>query len=70
MVSPFPLQYQMMGGEAKQLAPVELMQWYEQRIQESMVIPVELRQTTFQSVAPSMGLRMFERQWIHYTTSL
>ena len=46
------------------------MQWYEQRIQESMVIPVELRQTTFQSVAPSMGLRMFERQWIHYTTSL
>lgn len=70
VVSPFPLQYQMMGGQAKQLAPVELMQWYEQRIQQSMVIPVELRQTTFQSVAPSMGLRMFERQWIHYTASL
>lgn len=70
VVSPFPLQYQMLGGQAKQLAPVELMKWYQERIMESMAIPMELRQTSFQAVAPSMGLRMFERQWIHYTKSL
>ena len=70
VVSPFPLNYQMLGGEAKQLAPVELMKWYEERIQQNMGIPVELRQTTFQAVAPSIGLRMFERQWIHYSSSL
>lgn len=46
------------------------MKWYEERIQENMGIPMELRQTSFQAVAPSMGLRMFERQWIHYTTGL
>lgn len=59
VVSPFPLNYQMLGGEAKQLAPVELMKWYEDRIQENMGIPLELRQTTFQAISPSMGLRMF-----------
>ena len=40
VVSPFPLNYQMLGGEAKQLAPVELMKWYEERIQENMGIPM------------------------------
>jgi hypothetical protein len=49
----------MLGGEAKQLAPVELMKWYEERIYEMMSIPMELRQTSFQAVAPSAGLRMF-----------
>ena len=70
VVSPFPLTYQMLGGEAKQLAPVELMKWYEERIYQMMAIPLELRQTSFQAVAPSAGLRMFQRQWIHYTNQL
>ena len=70
VVSPVPLNYQMLGGEAKQLAPVQLMKWYQERIYEMMSIPLELRQTSFQAVAPSAGLRMFQRQWIHYTNQL
>ena len=70
VVSPFPLQYQMLGGQAKQLAPVELMKWYQDRIQQDMSMPVQLRQTSFQAVAQTMGLRMFQRQWIHFTTPL
>ena len=70
IVSPVPVQYQMLGGEAKQLAPVDLMEWYTTQILADMGIPQEFKQTTFQVVAPSMGLRMFERQWIGYAKSL
>lgn len=70
IVSPIPVQYQMLGGEAKQLAPVELMEWYTTQILSDMGIPQEFRQTSFQVVAPSMGMRMFERQWIHYAKGL
>ena len=70
IVSPVPVQYQMLGGEAKQLAPVDLMEWYTTQILADMGIPQEFKQTTFQVVAPSMGLRMFERQWIMYAKSL
>lgn len=70
IVSPVPVQYQMLGGEAKQLAPVDLMEWYTTQILADMGIPQEFKQTNFQVVAPSMGLRMFERQWIMYAKSL
>lgn len=63
LVSPIPVQYQMIGGEAKELAPVDLMEWYVTQILSDMGIPQEFRQTSFQVVAPSMGMRMFERQW-------
>lgn len=63
IISPSPVQYQLIGGEAKELAPVDLMEWYVTQIISDMGIPQEFRQTTFQVVAPSMGMRMFERQW-------
>lgn len=63
IVSPVPVQYQMMGGEGKELAPVDLMEWYVTQFNSDTGIPQEFRQTTFQVVAPSMGMRMFERQW-------
>ena len=67
IVSPVPIQYQMIGGEGKEMAPVDLMEWYVTQIISDMGIPQEFRQTTFQAVAPSMGLRMFERQWLPNT---
>lgn len=70
IVSPVPVQYQMLGGEAKQLAPVDLMEWYVTQILSDMGIPQEFRQTNFQVVAPSMGMRMFERQWIHFAKGM
>lgn len=63
-VSPVPVQEQQIGGN-KDIAPVDLMEYYTGQLLTAMGIPQEFRQTSFQVVAPSMGLRMFERQWIH-----
>jgi len=38
IVSPVPVNYQMLGGEAKQLAPVDLMEWYTTQILSDMGI--------------------------------
>lgn len=70
VVAPFPVNYQMIGGQAKQMAPVELMQWYVTQILSDMGIPQQFRQTTFQVVSPSMGLRVFQRMWIHFVKNL
>lgn len=70
VVAPFPVQYQMLGGQAKQMAPVDLMQWYVTQILSDMGIPQQFRQTTFQVVSPSMGLRVFQRMWIHFVKNL
>lgn len=64
LVSPVPVQYQMLGGEAKQLTPVDLLEWESTQALANQGIPQELKQTSFQVVAPTMGLRMFERQHI------
>lgn len=70
IVSPVPVNYQMIGGEAKALTPVDLLEWYGNELYNDMGIPIELRQASFQVVAPSMGLRQFERQWVMYAKSL
>lgn len=70
IISPVPIQYQMLGGEGKQLAPVDLMEWYKTGTTADMGIPQEFKQTTFQVVAPSMGMRMFERQWGPFAKSM
>lgn len=70
VISPVPVNAQLVGGEAKQLAPVDLLEWYTSQIMQDLGIPEEFKQTTFQVVAPSMGLRMFERQWVMFAKSL
>lgn len=70
ITSPIPLNYQMIGGQAKQMAPVQLMQWYQNKFMQDIALPLQLRQTSFQAVAQTMGLRMFQRQWIHYFADL
>lgn len=70
IVSPVAVQAQTIGGDGAKLAPVDLMEWYTTQLMNQMGCPSELRQTNFQVVAPSMGLRMFERQWVMYAKSL
>lgn len=70
IVSPVAVQAQQIGGDGAKLAPVDLMEWYTTQLLNQMGCPSELRQTNFQVVAPSMGLRMFERQWVMYAKSL
>lgn len=70
IISPVPVQYQMVGGDGQQLTPVDLMEFEYNQFLAECAIPQEFKQTNFQVVAPSMGLRMFERQWVTFTKSL
>ena len=70
VVSPVPVQYQMIGGEAKNLTPTDLLEWRTAQMMSNMNIPMEFRQTSFQMVSNTMGLRMFERMWYPFTTNL
>lgn len=68
---PFPLSYQILGGEAKNLTPVEMMEHMEQRLLSSMGIPTEFYQTSLQANAgPLIGFKMFERVWQHFASEL
>lgn len=70
IISPVPVQYQLVGGDAKQMAPVDLMEWYDRQILSDMGVPMEFSQTSFQVVAPTMGLRLYEKLWINFAKSL
>ena len=70
IISPVAVKAEYIGNDAKNMAPVDLLEWYGNEMYNDMAIPQELRQASFQVVAPSMGLRMFERQWVMYAKSL
>ena len=70
VVSPTPVQYQMIGGEAKNLTPTDMLEWRNAQMMSNMNIPMEFRQTSFQMVSNTMGLRMFERMWYPFTSNL
>lgn len=64
--SPFPLNYQLMGGEANQLVPVEILRHYETRLLQNMGFPSEFINGSLNaSVAPMIGFKIFERTWQH-----
>lgn len=68
---PFPVSYQMLGGEAKSLTPVELLEHMEMRLLHSMGIPQEMYTASIQaSAGPLIGFKMFERVWQHVLDNL
>lgn len=69
IVSPVPVQEQQVGGN-KDVIPVDLLEYEASAMLSDLSIPQEFKQTNFQVVAPSMGLRMFERNWIHFAKGL
>lgn len=66
IVSPVPVTDQRVGGDAD-VIPAELLEYEKTQLLADLGIPQEFKQTTFQVVAPTMGLRMFERQWMPFT---
>jgi hypothetical protein len=60
---PFPINYQQLGGEGKNLAPVELMENYKNNILNALDIPVELFQMSLKAEAAGPALRLFENSW-------
>lgn len=60
---PHPIKYQVLGGEAKQLAPFDLMDQGVSLLLNNIGVPAEMYKgsLTAQSAAPA--LRLFESQW-------
>ena len=62
---PFPVDYQLLGGEARQLAPRELIDQGMETLLNAAGTPVELYRGTLQSQTAPVSLRLFEATWHH-----
>lgn len=60
---PFPIDYKQLGGEGKQLAPIEMMNAAIANILNAFNIPQELYTMTLQVQALGPALRLFENSW-------
>ena len=68
---PVPLEYQVLGGEANQLAPMDIMEFFEQRLLYSMGIPPEFyKGGAVASAGPILTFKMFEKTWQHFANNL
>ena len=66
---PFPVQYQALGGEGKDLAPTELIVAGTDELLNAMGFPAEMFKGSLQVNAAPMALRLFERTWTHYVSA-
>lgn len=64
-VLPFPVEYQMLGGEAQQLAPTDLLNQGMETLLNDAGTPVELYKGSLQLQAAPVALRLFESTWHH-----
>lgn len=70
-VAPYPVQYQIFGGEASKLIPLDIEDSIISRLLNSMCIPVEFKTMTMsQGGGPPAGLRRFEKVWANHVSSL
>ena len=67
---PFPVQYQALGGEGKDLAPTDLIVAGVDELLNSMGFPAEMFKGTLEVQAAPMALRLFERTWTHYVSAM
>lgn len=63
-VAPFPVSYQIFGGEASKLIPLDIEDSIITRLLNSMCIPIEFKVMSINQVnGPPTGLRRFEKVW-------
>jgi len=67
---PFPVHYQVLGGEARQLAPRELLDQGLDMLLNSIGSPVEFYKGTLTLQSAPVALRLFESTWNPLVTSL
>ena len=64
-ILPFPIEYKALGGEAKMLAPKELLDQGQDEFLNGIGIPANLYRFDLQmQVVPSV-LRLFQQNWVH-----
>ena len=61
--SPYPLNYQFMGGEGAALIPPDKLKFRNQEFLSQLNIPLEYHQMTLSTQAAPMALRLFEACW-------
>jgi hypothetical protein len=64
-VSPYPVHYQVLGGEANALAPKDLLVQSEDTLLNGAGVPSELYRGTLSNQAAPSALRCFEARWAH-----
>ena len=64
-VAPFPVGYQMLGGEGKQLSPKDSITAAFDELYTAMGYPVELYKGTLSLQAAPVALRLFEKEQCH-----
>lgn len=62
-VSPFPMQYRAMGGDATQFAPKDLLEQGFDTLLNGAGVPVDLYRGTLSLQAAPLAIRLFESQW-------
>jgi hypothetical protein len=60
---PFPIKYQLLGGEAKQLVPDTLISAAEDALLNAMDIPSEMYRATLQMEATPLAMSIVENTW-------
>jgi hypothetical protein len=62
-ISPYPVHYQMLGGEANTLAPFQLIDQATDALLNAAGVPAELYKGTLTMQAAPAALRLFESHW-------
>jgi len=70
VISPYPLQYQLLSGEANELAPRELVDQGMELLLASVGIPAEMFKGTLTTQAAVPAMRQFEANWQHLVFQL
>jgi hypothetical protein len=69
-ILPFPVQYQALGGDAKALAPKDLLDQGIELLLNNVGVPVEMFKGSLQVQTAPAALRLFESHWSHLVHSL
>lgn len=67
---PFPIEYQAMGGEAKNLVTPELIDSGLDELLNGIGIPAELYRATLNIQALPVALRLFQQNWPHIVSNM
>lgn len=62
-VAPYPVKYQMIGGEGQALLPHEKLKFRQQEYLNQLGVPLEYHQMNLSTQAAPMALRLFEAYW-------
>ena len=67
--TPFPLEYQALGGEAQQMSTPDLIDKATDELLNSIGIPAELYRGSLQIQAMPVALRLFQQTWPHIVSN-